>query len=434
MHASAETSPSSEPVPLLDPLPPAAPSDVLSGEPSRAGRPRRIMFVTSSRADWCHLRWPLEAVRRDPRIEPILVATAAMLAPEFGRAVDVIERDGFTVDERVDCLLASDGDAAMARGLALATSGFADVIDRQRPDAIMVVADRYEMLAPATAAMTMRVPIVHVEGGEASEGVIDHAVRNALSMLASHHFVTTAEAARRLVRMGEAAWRIHRTGAGSLDHLAHPLAPSPAHAAMSATADGQDSAPYAVVAYHPVTLDETPDAGIDALLAAIEASIESRGIGVAICHSNADAGGRRIVATIRRWLDRRAIDRPPARLFVNLEPADYWGLLSGASLMVGNSSSGIMESPSLGLPAVDVGPRQAGRERAGNILHAAPDAAAMADAITRALTPEFREVASAAVNPYGDGRAGPRIAEQLATIPIGTRVLRKPAIPAPEGG
>ncbi len=382
---------------------------------------RRILIVSSSRADWCHLRWPLEAMRRSPRLEPVLVATGALLVPEYGRAVDVIARDGFAVDERVDCVLASDTEAAAGRTIGLATIGFADLLERRRPDAVLVMADRFEMLAPAAAALAARVPIIHVEGGEASTGVIDHAVRNALSMMASVHLVTTDLAARRLAAMGEEPWRIHRTGAGSLDHLVQSRLPEPADVAARHGFDPDP--PYVVVAYHPVTLDERPAEGIEAVLA----GIADAGVRAIFCHPNADAGGRAIVARMRQF----AAGRPGDRVLVNLEPADYWGLLRGAAAMCGNSSSGIMESASVGLPAVNIGPRQDGRERPANVKDVPADAGAIAAALRQAISPEARRAAHSAENPYGDGRASERIVRVLEDLPPAERLLHKPPVPVP---
>jgi UDP-N-acetylglucosamine 2-epimerase (non-hydrolysing)/GDP/UDP-N,N'-diacetylbacillosamine 2-epimerase (hydrolysing) len=384
---------------------------------------RRILIVSSSRADWCHLRWPLHELRAEPAIEPILVATGALLVPEYGRAVGVIEADGFTVDERVDCVLASDTEAAAGRTIGLATIGFADVIERRRPDAVLVMADRFEMLAPAAAALAARVPIVHVEGGEASTGVIDHAVRNALTMMASVHLVTTELAARRLAAMGEESWRIHRVGAGSLDHLRRTTLPP---AAEVGARHGVDlDAPYIVVAYHPVTLDEQPAAGIDAVLDGIAAA--GPGVRAIFCHPNADAGGRAIVARMRDF----AAGRPGDAVLVNLDPPDYWSLLRGASAMCGNSSSGIMESASVDLPAVNIGPRQDGRERPANVIDVPAEAGAIAGALRRAMGEDSRRAAAAAENPYGDGRAGERMREVLRTLSARDRLLHKPPVAVP---
>lgn len=383
---------------------------------------RRIAVVTSSRADWCHLHWPLSAMRAHPELEPIVIATGAMLAPEYGRGRDVASQAGFEPDEIVDCLLASDTEAAMARTIGLATTGFADVLERRRPDAVVVIADRYEMLAPASAALALRIPIVHVEGGEASEGVIDHAVRNALSMLASHHLVTTRLAARRLVTMGEAPWRIHRTGAASLDHLR--LSRLEDREVVCRDLGLDPARPYVVAAYHPVTLDEAPAAGVDAMLAALD-GVEA---GVLVCHPNADAGGRSIARRLETWCR----ERDDRRFTVNLDPIRYWSVLRGAAAMCGNSSSGVMESASAGVPAVDIGDRQAGREVPDSVRRVPAEPAAIREGLAWAMTGAAAERARVCENPYGDGHASDRVATVLAGIDLSPTVLRKPAVPVDE--
>jgi UDP-hydrolysing UDP-N-acetyl-D-glucosamine 2-epimerase len=184
-----------------------------------AGAPRTIAAVTSSRADYGHLFWPLRAMSERPEIDLRLLVTGAHLSNEFGRTVEVIERDGFPIAERVECLISSDSDVAMAKGIGVATIGFADALARSRPDLLLLIADRYEMLGPAAAALALRIPVVHIEGGEASEGAIDHMVRNALTMMSHVHLTPTPLARRRVIAMGEEPWRVHCTGAPSLDHL-----------------------------------------------------------------------------------------------------------------------------------------------------------------------------------------------------------------------
>ena len=183
---------------------------------------RTIAVVTSSRADWGHVVWPLHALRERAKAEGgavKLIVMGAHLASEFGESVNEIERAGFEVDERVECLLSSDTDVGMAKTIGVSVLGLSEVLSRMRPDLLLVIADRYEMLAPSSVACALRIPIAHIEGGEVSEGAIDHVVRNALTMMSHIHLVPTALAAKRVEAMGEEPWRITRTGAPSLDHL-----------------------------------------------------------------------------------------------------------------------------------------------------------------------------------------------------------------------
>ena len=384
---------------------------------------KRVAVVTSSRADWSHLA-PVAALLRDaPDVDLRLIATGAMLAPEFGRAADVIEASGFEIDARVECLLSADSDSAMARTIGVATLGMTDVLDRLRPDLLVVTADRFEMLAPASVALALRIPLVHIEGGEASEGAIDHAVRNALTMMSHLHFVPTDLARRRVIAMGEQPWRVHRVGAPSLDVLRGAALPERAALVRALGHDLDDDA--VVVAYHPVTLDADPIAGLEALLAAFE-DVPAQ---VIFCHPNADAGGRAIAARLRDCAARR----PRTSVQINLDPLHYWALLREAAAMCGNSSSGIMESASIPVPAVNIGRRQAGRERAATVIDVAAERDVIAVGLRLALSPDFRAALDGVKNPYGDGQSAARIVEALRAAPPARVLLDKPAWLPPDG-
>jgi len=381
---------------------------------------RKIAVVTTSRADYSHLHWVLRELEAHPDIDLRLLAVGAQLSPEFGTAADEIERDGFAIAERVECLLSSDTDVGMAKTIGVATLSLADALGRMRPDLLLLIADRYEMLAPASVALALRIPVAHIEGGDVSEGAIDDAVRNALTKLSHLHFTPTELARRRVVAMGEEAWRVHRSGAPSLDHLVRrePVPRAELEAELGVSLAGGP----VVVAYHPVTLARDTLREADAVFSALDEIRQP----VLFCFPNADAGSRELVLRARRFCD----GRDDARLFVNLNPTRYWGLLRHAALMLGNSSSGIMETPSLALPTVNVGLRQQGRERARNVLDAAPDAPAILAAVRTALSPDFRATLVGMENPYGDGHAAERIVRVLEETPLGERLLhKKPTLP-----
>jgi UDP-N-acetylglucosamine 2-epimerase (non-hydrolysing)/GDP/UDP-N,N'-diacetylbacillosamine 2-epimerase (hydrolysing) len=384
-----------------------------------AARPRRIAALSSSRADYAHLRWVLRAMQRHPEIDLRIVATGAHPAPGFGRTVEEFSRDGFELEAAPECLLDSDSDVGMAKTIGVAVLGLADLLDRLRPDLLLLIADRYEMLAPAAVATALRIPIAHIEGGEVSEGALDDAVRNALTKLSQLHFVPTETARRRVIAMGEATERVHVTGAPSLDQLRQ--AELPDRAALEQRLGMALSQPPIVAACHPVTLaaDETADAM--AMFDALETVMRP----VVLCYPNADAGHARIAARARAFVAGR-----DDRVFVtNLASTDYWGLLAQAAVLVGNSSSGIMESASLKLPCVNIGDRQRGRERAANILDCEGRIEAIRAALSHSLDPAFRAGLANLENPYGDGRAGERIAALLAACPLGQELLIKRARP-----
>ena len=380
---------------------------------------RTIAAVTTSRADYSHLYWVLRELDASESIDLRLIVAGAHLSPAFGNTVRQIEADGFTVDARIECLLSSDTDVGMAKTIGTATLGLADALGAMRPDLLLLIADRYEMLAPAAAALALRIPVAHIEGGEVSEGAIDHAVRNALTAMAHVHLAPTAAAAARLRAMGEEDWRIHQVGAPSLDHLRRSALPD------RPTLERElgmplDPAPL-VVATHPVTVARDTTREADALFGALRAVEQS----VVFCFPNSDAGSHELMERAEAY----CASREQARLFVNLDPVVYWALLQHAAAMVGNSSSGIMEAPSLGLPVVNVGMRQQGRERAANIIDVEPDQESIVAAIEQALSDDFRATLAGVENPYGDGAAATRIARILEEVSLGENLFVKRAVP-----
>ena len=343
------------------------------------------------------------------------------LSPEFGNTVREIEKDGFQIDARIECLLSSDSDVGMAKTIGVATLGLADSLGRIRPDVLLLIADRYEMLAPAAVALALRIPIAHIEGGERSEGAIDDAVRNALTKMSHIHFTSTHEARRRIIAMDEEEWRVHRAGAPSLDHLRR--SPLFTRQELEARLGITLASSAIVVAYHPVTIARDTLEEAEALFAALAALPDQ----LLFCYPNADAGSRELSERIRAF----AAARGNAHVFVNLDAVTYWSLLRQASMFLGNSSSGIMETPSFALPAVNVGLRQQGRERARNILDAAPAAAAILDAVRTASSAAYRHSLRGMTNPYGDGCAAETIVRVLTSVPLGEELLMKRHAPVP---
>ena len=378
---------------------------------------RSIAVVTSSRADYSHLYWPLHELSQHPDVDLKLIVLGAHLSPQFGETVREIEKDGFPIAARLECLLSSDTDVGMAKTLGLAVLSLADLLAQMRPDLLLLIADRYEMLAPAVVALTLRIPIAHIEGGEVSEGAIDDAVRNALTKMSHIHFTSTDGARARVIAMGEEPWRVHRAGAPSLDHLRRSRLLSRKELEKKLQVDLR-SAPY-LVAYHPVTLlrDTTQEA--EALFSALPQT----NVPIFFCYPNSDAGNHALLERTKKFLTTRT----NARLFVNLDPVTYWSLLRDVSLLIGNSSSGIMEAASFSLPVVNVGFRQKGRERARNVLDAEPEALAIRAKIAEAASRSFRESLAGMTNPYGDGHAAEKIVQVLTSTPLTEDLIVKRA-------
>jgi UDP-hydrolysing UDP-N-acetyl-D-glucosamine 2-epimerase len=385
---------------------------------------RTIAVVTSSRADYSHLYWPLHDLAQHPDVELKLIVLGAHLAPQFGETVKEIEKDGFPIAARLECLLSSDTDVGMAKTLGVAVLALADLLGQMRPDLLLLIADRYEMLAPASVALTLRIPIAHIEGGEISEGAIDDAVRNALTKMSHIHFTSTEGARARVVAMGEEPWRVHRAGAPSLDHLrrsrlldVHELEEKLKINLQRPT--GVLQRPTVVVAYHPVTIVRDTTQEAESLFAALK-ELDAQ---ILFCYPNSDAGSHALMQRTRAFL----ATRNDARVYVNLDAVTYWSLLRHVALLIGNSSSGIMEAASFALPVVNVGLRQRGRERARNVLDAEPETNAIVARIGEGLSDHFRRSLAGMTNPYGDGHSAEKIVQVLTTTSLSDPLLVKHA-------
>ncbi len=380
---------------------------------------RKIAVVTTSRADYSHLYWPLHELAQHPNIDLKLIALGPHLSPEFGSTIRQIEQDGFAIDARIECLLSSDSDVGMAKTIGVATLSLADCLGQMRPDLLLLTADRYEMLAPASVAVALRIPLAHIEGGEISEGAIDDAIRNALTKLSHIHFTSTETARARVIAMGEEPWRVQCAGSPSLDHLRRSRLKPREELEHELQVDL--SRPFALIGYHPTTIARDTTREADALIEALSGLSQQ----MFFCYPNADTGSRALLDRAQAFCRSRT----DARMFVNLDPISYWSLLRHADLLIGNSSSGIMEAASFAVPVVNVGLRQQGREHGRNVLDAAAESAHILEKIRLASSDDFRRSLAAMENPYGDGQAAGRIVEVLASAPLGEELLLKKARP-----
>ena len=382
-----------------------------------AGAAKRLGVVTVSRSDYGHLRPVLEALRRAPDLELLLLVAGMHLASEFGLTVRDIEADGFPISARVEMLGGGDTPEAVAAATGRGVAGFGEAFARLRPDVVVVLGDRFEMLAAAVAALPFALPVAHIHGGEVSEGAMDNQIRHAITKLAHLHFASAEPHARRIAAMGEEPWRIHTVGAPGLDRLA-TTEPLP-RAALARELGLPEAGPWLLVTFHPVTLEYRDTAAhIDELLAALE---KTDGF-IVITYPNADTAGRLIIERIEEFAGRHPRRCRHAK---SLGERLYLSLLRHADLMIGNSSSGLIEAPSFGLPVVNVGSRQRGRLRGANVIDVEPSREDILRGIEAAQALPFRVRARAAANPYGDGHAAPRIVEILRSVPIDVRLVQK---------
>lgn len=359
---------------------------------------RNIAVFTGTRAEYGLLYWLLKDIQSDRELELQLLVAGMHLSPEFGMTYQRIEADGFRIDEKVEMLLSSDSAVGTAKSIGLGVIGFADALSRMKPDVLVILGDRFEALAAAQAAMILRIPIAHIHGGEITEGAYDDAIRHAITKLSLLHFTSTEEHRHRVIQLGEQPGRVNNVGAIGLDHLQRTEMMSVTE--LSASLEFEIDRPYLLVTYHPVTLASEPaKASFEQLICALEYFPSHQ---VILTYPNADDGGREIIPLLETYASENA-----ARVLAipSLGQQRYLSAVKHASAVVGNSSSGIIEVASFGVPTVNIGARQRGRMAADSVLHCDANTSAIIDTIQTALEADFSQV----VNPYGEGNASEAI-------------------------
>ena len=378
---------------------------------------KRVLAVTVARSDYGILRPLLAALDAAPDFSVDVLVAATHLSPAYGLTVRQVERDGYAIADRVEMTLAGDTPTSIALSTGLGVQSFARAIASLSPDLLLLVGDRFEMFAAGVAAVPLTVPMVHVHGGEVTEGAFDDQIRHALTKMSHVHCVATSAAGRRVAQMGEEPWRICVTGAPGLDSLAGVTRLE--RAALEARVGMVlDPAPL-LVTFHPVTLQaERTDVEVQSVIDGLAHVTHP----IVITAPNADTSNARIRAA---WAAFAASRPGQVQLVESLGTEAYVSLLFSAAAMVGNSSSGLIEAPAVPLPVVNIGDRQAGRDRSTNVIDVPPDAEAIRAAIDRATSAHFRASLVGAVNPYGDGRAAPRMLALLRTLPSRSTLLRQ---------
>lgn len=380
--------------------------------------PRRICVVTGTRADYGLLYWLMREIKACPDLELQVVATAMHLEPAFGHTIDQIRQDGFTIDAEVAIDLSGDDPLSIARATGRCVSRLADAFEGLRPDIVVLLGDRFEALAAASAAALMGIVIAHIHGGEVSEGAIDDAMRHAITKLSHLHFVAAEAFARRVRQMGESPEHVFVVGAPGLDHLAsRKLA---GRDELAQRLGLELDRPFVLATYHPATLDDTdPVVALNELLAALDRFPE---LACVFTKANADAGGRAINARLEAYV----ATRPNKAVLVSSLGSDwYFSALTQAAVVVGNSSSGLIEAPAVGVPTVNVGIRQQGRPVSDSVISCPDRRDAIEAAVRRALDPDFRASIANQKPAYGmAGGASRSICGKLREIPL-AGILRK---------
>jgi UDP-hydrolysing UDP-N-acetyl-D-glucosamine 2-epimerase len=384
---------------------------------------RRIAVFTGNRAEY-GLQMPvIRAIAEHPGLEYVLVVSGAHLKEDFGRTVGEIRQDGFDVHAEVGMDMGDDSLRATAQAIGSGIVNLSGVLARLQPDFLVVCADRFEGFAAVVAGTQMGVPTAHIEGGDYTEGgALDDSVRHAMTKLAHLHFTTNEQSAERVRRMGEEPWRVHNVGLPILDLVAAGdyAPPDEVYRRLDLAPDR----PILMFTQHSVATE--CDRAVEQLqpsLAALEHAARRWGCQIVITYPNDDAGGRRMVDALEAFAARGV---PHVQLRRSLGRYYYHGILNVAAACVGNSSSGLKETPSFHCPCINIGSRQRGRLRAANVLDVDYDTGAILDAIRRCLhDEEFLEQVRGCSNPYGTGRAGPRIADLLAATEITPRLIQK---------
>ncbi|ELE9014962.1 UDP-N-acetylglucosamine 2-epimerase (hydrolyzing) [Enterobacter cloacae] len=370
---------------------------------------RKVAVFTGTRAEYGLLYWLLKDVQNDKELELQLLVSGMHLSPEFGSTWQQIERDGFAIDEKIEILLSSDTPVGTAKSIGLGVLGFADALSRLKPDVLIILGDRFEALAVAQTAMILRIPVLHLHGGEITEGAYDDAIRHAITKLSYLHCTSTEEYKKRVIQLGEDPIRVANVGAIGLDHIkrSHFLSLEK----LSVSLNFKLTHPYFLVTYHPVTLGkESPEESFNALLEALDSYPNYQ---VILTYPNADDGGRKIIPLLEAY----ASSQPNRVLAIpSLGQLRYLSAVKHAAAVIGNSSSGIIEVPAFDVPTVNIGDRQKGRLAAKSVLNCPADSQSIINTIKVAITRSYKGPNERITNPYGQGNASSKIIEMIKSM------------------
>lgn len=374
---------------------------------------KKICVITGTRAEYSLLKPIMEAIQKSSELELQLIATTMHMSLNFGETYKQIEADGFTIDQKIENLIVSDSETAMAKSSGLAMVLLSDALHRLSPDAVFLLGDRYETFAAATTAVLLRIPIVHVHGGERTEGAIDEQLRHALTKLSFLHFTATQEYRQRVIQMGEDASRVICSGAPGVDNIMRTSFSSLAE--LSEVLDWSIPSEYCLVIYHPETYAKT---SVYEDITLLLETLKQKNMAAIFVYANADHGGQTINKEVEKFVSE---DTSRFSVVKNLSMQHYLSLLKYTKVLIGNSSSGIIEAASVGTAVVNIGDRQKGRLRAENVIDCT--LGSLSDALEKALESSFQETCKTVKNPYGDGKATDIIIDALVNTELTTHKI-----------
>lgn len=380
---------------------------------------RKIVVVTGTRADYGLLYWLLKEIQADEELELQLIVTGMHLSPEFGSTYQVIEHDGFIINEKIEMLLSSDTTSAITKSTGLAIMGFADAFERLKPAIVVILGDRTEALAAAQSAMIARIPIAHLHGGETTEGAIDEAIRHSITKMAHLHFVAAEPYRRRVIQLGEDPKKVFQYGALGIENIRRLKLRN--RSELESSIDFKFGTLNFLVTYHPVTLDQqgSSEQAMTNLLAALDAFSQAH---IIFTKPNSDAEGRILIELIEQYAWIRNSDE--VKVYASLGQINYLSAVNHCDVVIGNSSSGLIEAPIFKKPTVNIGLRQNGRLKAASVIDCEPTVDSIQKAILLALSDDFQKTLEQVQSPYEEGMTSIRIKEELKNAKL-ENILQK---------
>ncbi|EMN47066.1 UDP-N-acetyl-D-glucosamine 2-epimerase, UDP-hydrolysing [Leptospira interrogans str. L1207] len=372
---------------------------------------RKVCVVTGTRAEYGLLYWLMKEIKADSDLELQIIATGMHLSTEFGLTYKQIEQDGFKINTKVEMLLSSNTAVGITKSMGLGIISFAEAFENLRPDILILLGDRFELLAAAQAAMIAKIPIGHISGGELTEAAFDEGIRHAITKLSHLHFVAAEPYRKRVIQMGEQPDCVFNFGAPGLDHLSKMNWMEKEE--LSLELGIELKAPIFLVTYHPVTLeDNKPTEAMNELLNALEEFSEAT---IIFTYPNADTGSRELIHQIDSFVSKNLKN---TKAFVSLGQRKYLSLMRLATVIIGNSSSGLTEAPALKKATVNIGDRQKGRLKAASIIDCIEKKEFIVSGIKKALSIEHKEIVRKSTSLYGNGNVSVEIKEKLKTFPL----------------
>lgn len=377
---------------------------------------KKIAVVTGSRAEYGLLYWVLKDLKDTPGIDLQIIVTGMHLSPEFGMTVNEIVNDGFKIARRVEMLVSSDRQTGIAKSIGLGIIGMSDALDCLQPDVVLVLGDRFEILAAVQACLVHEIPVAHIAGGDVTKGAFDESIRHSITKMSHLHFVTNELAAKRVKQLGEDPLSVHVVGSPGLDHLRRSKLMD--RRDLEDALNNKLGERNLLITFHPVTLESNDhgESQFQELLTALEEI--DKDIILWFTRPNADTGNKAINDKLEAWVSANS---ERARIYTSLGQIRYLSLMAHVNAVVGNSSSGLYEAPSFKIPTVNIGDRQSGRLSASSVIHSEADHSSIRRAIELALDYDC----SAVINPYGDGKSASRIIKILCEMLDNNKVLKK---------